>query len=478
MNINKKLNSIFENAEKKALEQGLQFVTPELFILTLTCYKSIKEVYTEKLGGNLVQLKKDLKSYIDTYVPHLDNIVREPLFSAMLIDAFENACKFSQTANDKEVNISHVLTIILGYFDCFATYYLVKNCNADEKTIVDEFSLALNCTPCKSIEEVGEKNILAMIAEDINANNDIQNMLGCSDWKELVICLNDEVEKESYTPLIGRQQEIEDTIEVLLRKTKNNPIHTGEAGVGKTAIVEGLAKRINEGNVPEQLKGYKIYSCSMGSLVAGSFMRGAFEEKLKCIIEGISNEKAILYIDEIHTIVGAGGQGSSDASNILKPYLTTGKIKVIGATTNSEYRKTIEKDAALERRFYPIDIKEPSQKETFEILLGIKESYEDYHKCLYSEEILQAIIKLTAKYVNDRFFPDKAIDVMDEAGAYISMHGLKNRNVTFDIIENIIAKKCNIPRESVSSDEIKKIEKLSKNMKNVIIGQDEAVSKI
>ena len=484
MNLHKKLINILLNTEKATVKEKYEFITTEQFVLTLTFYDSFKVAYNQ-MGGNIEQLRKDLKSYIAQYVPKTKKENHRPAYSCLLAEIIQDAEGYSKYLNNPEINISHVLTFILDSEDLFARYFFQINCpNVEKYEMIKNISLSMGVEPCPPLTKIDSvADFLSQIFDkemiSMEGGMGMPMKPNVEDWKKLVSCISDEVEKDSYIPVIGRNQEIEDTIEVLLRKNKNNPVHVGNAGVGKTAITQGLAKRINEGNVPDLLKGYKIYSCAMADLVAGSMLRGEFEEKLKAVLEGISKEKAILYIDEIHSIVGAGnGIGGNDASNILKPYLTSGKIKVIGSTTNDEYRKSIERDAALDRRFSQIEIKEPSVDDTFEILKGIKNKYEEHHNCQYSDDVIMLIIKLCEKYMIDRFFPDKAIDILDEAGAFISLHELKDRKVTKDIVEEIIARKCNIPKDSVTVDEIKKIQSLGDNMKNIVIGQDEAIDKI
>ena len=478
--IEKKFSNILDKTNENAKKDKILFITPEHVIYTLTCYTSFQNAY-KAIGGNLEQLKKDLNKYIKKYSCHIE--IEKPLISDLLTDILSNAEKYARENNDSSISLSHFLLSLITCEDCFASYYLLKNANnMDEDTFIDSIFESLNLKKPLEIEDISDSEIGQI--DDMNMPFPIQ-MLGAQNfltqkpknWKEMVSCINDSVQSDSYLPLIGREEEIKDTITILLRKDKNNPVHIGEAGVGKTAIVEGLACRINNGNVPKLLKGYKIYSCNVSSILAGCSLRGEFEEKFKCILNGIAKEKAILYIDEIHTIVGAGGESASNASNMLKPYLTKGNIKIIGATTIKEY-KNIERDSALDRRFSPVLIKEPTKEETLKILDGIKYGYENHHSCIYPTEILESIVFLSSKYINDKFFPDKAIDILDEAGAYIEINNCENRVVTNDIIEEIISKKCNIPKNTVSSNEINLIKNLNENIKKIVIGQDSAVDKI
>lgn len=280
-------------------------------------------------------------------------------------------------------------------------------------------------------------------------------------------------------PLIGREVELERTMQVLCRRRKNNPVFVGDPGVGKTAMAEGLAQRIHDGKVPDILKDIRIYALDLGALIAGTKFRGDFEQRLKGVIEKLKNDKqAILFIDEIHTIVGAGAtsSGSMDASNILKPVLGMGDIRCIGSTTYEEYKNHFEKDRAFSRRFEKIEISEPPLKETVKILKGLKSRYEDHHQILYTEPALKAAVDLSAKYLNDRYLPDKAIDVIDEAGAFVNLAGAANRKKIHPAdIERIVAKMARIPTRSVSSNDKTKLASLADHLKEFVFGQDDAI---
>ena len=299
------------------------------------------------------------------------------------------------------------------------------------------------------------------------------------DWHQFCTELTEKV-KDYKKPFIGREDIIERTIQVLCRMDKSNPIHVGEPGVGKSAITIGLAKKIADGDVPRQIQGYKLYSVDLAAMIAGTKFRGEFEERLTNLCKGAAAEgNCILFFDEMHTVVGAGAGSDSkmDASNILKPYLTEGTIKFIGATTYKEY-KQIEKDAALMRRFQKIDVAEPSIEDSIKILEGLKEAYENYHGVTYDQKALEAAVKLTAKYVHDRFLPDKAIDMIDEAGAYQSIHVGDGAKVTEDNIADVISTLCRIPKKSFEKDEYKSIRMLDKTLKDKVYGQDKAIDEI
>jgi ATP-dependent Clp protease ATP-binding subunit ClpA len=294
--------------------------------------------------------------------------------------------------------------------------------------------------------------------------------------------LNEEAAAGRIDPLIGRELELERTIQVLCRRRKNNPIYVGETGVGKTAIAEGLALRIHEGRIPDALKGAVIYSLDMGALLAGTKFRGQFEERLKGVLKSLDKlPGAILFIDEIHTIVGAGATtgGSMDASNILKPTLASGKIKCIGSTTYQEYKGSLERDRALSRRFQKIDVAEPSVEDSVKILEGLQSRYEEHHQVKYDADAIRAAVELSAKHLNDRFLPDKAIDVIDEAGAADRLKGEKRTGkVTSHDVEMIVSKMARIPAKSVSSSDREQLANIEKELKAVIFGQEGAIASI
>ncbi|MGL4184417.1 MAG: AAA family ATPase, partial [Thiotrichaceae bacterium] len=295
--------------------------------------------------------------------------------------------------------------------------------------------------------------------------------------------LNTQALEGKIDPLIGRDAEIERTVQVLCRRRKNNPLLVGEAGVGKTAIAEGLAKRIVDGEVPEILSDAVIYSLDMGTLLAGTKYRGDFEKRLKAVLKQIKQEpNAVLFIDEIHTIIGAGATsgGTMDASNLIKPVLSSGELKCIGSTTFQEYHSIFEKDRALARRFQKIDVNEPSVEETIEILKGLKSRFEVHHNVRYTFQALKAAAELAAKYINDRHLPDKAIDVIDEAGANRQLQPANSRKKTITVtdIENIVAKIARIPPKSVSTSDMQVLRNLERDLKMVIFGQDAAVEQL
>lgn len=301
------------------------------------------------------------------------------------------------------------------------------------------------------------------------------------EWKTLVSNISKEA--RTHTPIIGREKELDRTIQILCRMEKNNPMHIGDPGVGKTAIVYGLAKLINTNCVPPRLRGRKIYGVNIGNLLAGAQYRGEFEKRIKLVLDGAMEENAILYLDEIHNIVGAGrsSEGGPDASNILKPYLESGKLSFIGATTHDEYNKKIAKDNAIVRRFQPVDIQEPSIDEAIKIIYGLQPTFQRFHKVIYKKEALEYAVKASAKYITDRKLPDKAIDLIDEAGAYMEVHPTENRSriyVTRKNIESVLQKVCKIQAEALIEDNNKSIATLKENILNSVYGQNKAVDEV
>ena len=300
-------------------------------------------------------------------------------------------------------------------------------------------------------------------------------------WRDYVLSINDHL--ADHNPLIGREAELDRTVQVLCRKDKNNPLHIGEPGVGKTSIVYGLAQRIEDGNVPDTLKGVRIYQLDMGSLIAGTQYRGEFEKRLKNVMNGIAAEKgAILYIDEIHNIVGAGqtGEGSMDASNLLKPYLEGGRVRFIGSTTYEEYNRYIMRNKGLMRRFQQVPIEEPSIEETLKIVQMLKEGYENYHQVIYDDDALEFAVKGSARHITDRYLPDKAIDLMDEAGAWVQMNRKadEDRHVDKALIASVLARIAKVDALTMDESDNGKLETLEPRIKDKIYGQDQAVKQV
>lgn len=474
MYISNVVSDLIMAARMLAQDAQHEYVTPEHILLVMCDQKHFKEAF-EDCGGHAKELKANLKAYLDE---NIDKTEQEPIESFGLQQAFLWASQQVVNCGKDEIGLDHLLAGIMHLPESYCSYFvaeqgveftdlLYKLCHSDEEAVDTEM---------ESVDEASDKEEGETAASDQLA--------------QYVTNLNRLVEEEDEI-LIGREDIISRTIQILCRKQKNNPIHVGEPGVGKTAITKGLAKKINEGKVPEHLKNAQIYELDLGATLAGTQYRGDFEKRLKKILDALKKKgNAIVYIDEIHNIVGAGslGAGSLDASNLLKPYLTQDGIKFIGATTYTEYKKYLEKDKGLIRRFQTIEIKEPSVEETIEILQGLKSHYEAYHQVTYTEEALELAAKLSKQYINERFLPDKAIDVLDEAGAYYRANQIeqaenkkaKQKAPIIDgaIIEETLARICHIPKQKVEKDEVQVLKKLEVNLKKQVIGQDEAITRV
>lgn len=447
-----------------------EYVTPE-HVLSVMCDEvHFKEAF-EACGGDVRQLKQELTAYLkDT----MATTQLEPIESFSLQQAFIWASQQVINSGKDQIELDHLLSGIMNQPESYSVYYI----EVQDVTLTD--LLYELCHQVRDDQEV--LDVASKKEQSEEATNQEEDAL--EKLSSYVTHLNEVVKKETE-PLVGREDVIQRTIQILCRKQKNNPIHIGEPGVGKTAITKGLALKINEGSVPKILKGAQIFELDLGATLAGTQYRGDFEKRLKKILDMIKKqENPIVYIDEIHNIVGAGslGAGSLDASNLLKPYLTQGHIKFIGATTYEEYKKYFEKDKGLARRFQPVEIKEPTIEETVEILQGIKPHYEAYHGVTYTEEAVRAAAKLSQQYINDRFLPDKAIDLLDEAGAYYCANELGESKgqpvIDLSIIEATLSRICHIPKQKVEKDEIQTLKNLEKRLKKQVFGQDEAIDEI
>ena len=402
MNFSKTLHHIIDLATALAQEQRSEFLTPEHIIYILLDDERFTNAIKACNPDEDIEKTKDA---IWKEIQKMDKVPEGQTYfpeNSYLLDQAINQATVQVMSADRDiVDVPHLIDALLDYEDCWAGFYLMLAIDGDDATflrkIIDNYH-----TPPASLPM--EENV-----------GTAQKQAGAN-WKDMLVCINDNL--SSHNPLIGREDELERTIQVLCRKEKNNPLHIGEPGVGKTAIVYGLAQRIVDGKVPDALKGFRIYQLELGSLVAGTQFRGDFEDRIKRIMTGIEQEeKAIVYIDEIHNLVGAGqtGNGSLDASNMLKPYLEGGKVRFIGATTYEEYNRNLARSKGMIRRFQTIDILEPSIDETIKILQELKPNYEAFHHVKYSDEAIEFAVKARARYINDRYLPDKAIDLIDEA---------------------------------------------------------------
>ncbi|MFZ5538966.1 MAG: ATP-dependent Clp protease ATP-binding subunit ClpA [Pseudomonadota bacterium] len=451
-----------------------EFITVEHLLLALLDNPSAAEVL-RACACNIEDLRKSLQNFIADNTPVLppnSEADTQPTLGFQRV--IQRAIMHVQSTSNgkKEVTGANVLVAIFGEKDSHAVYYLHQQ-GVTRLDVVNFISHGITKAPQDS-----EKSGKGHGGEQEEQQSEGREQ--ASALEQYTMNLNALARDGKIDPLIGREPEVERVIQVLCRRRKNNPLLVGEAGVGKTAIAEGLAWRIVKGDVPEILDKSTVYSLDMGALLAGTKYRGDFEQRLKAVLKQLkSNTNAILFIDEIHTLIGAGSAsgGTLDASNLLKPALASGQLKCIGATTYNEYRGIFEKDHALSRRFQKIDVTEPTVAQTIEILKGLKSRFEEHHGVKYSAGAITAAAELSAKYINDRHLPDKAIDVIDEAGAAQRILPLSKRKKTIgkNEVEDIIAKIARIPPQTVSSDDRAQLKNLERNLKNVVFGQDPAI---
>ena len=411
MNLSKDAAAMLRDSIMYAAEHRYEYVTPEILVLMLCDNDDFKTAFTQ-CGGDIYSLREDLRSYGEQYIEHGEKSegerdeglgsLSEPELSIGVAYVLAGAGEQAISSGRNEIDVRHIIYAVWQLPESYAVYYMERQ-GVDKADMLGVMS---------ELSDDDEPVVMESAAKGKG-----------SAVKSYAPCINEML--DGVNPLIGREDELERTIQILCRKDKNNPLHIGDPGVGKTAITYGLAQRINKGEVPDVLKGSRIFSLDLGGMLAGSQYRGDFENRLKKVLTEIDKEeKPIIYIDEIHNITGAGAvSGSSfDAANMLKPYLAGGHIRFIGATTYEEYKKHFEKNKSLVRRFQNVDIKEPSEAETVEILKGLKQGYEDFHGVTYADGVLEYAVAMSAKYINERFLPDKAIDIIDEAGAYRKLH--------------------------------------------------------
>lgn len=468
MELNPVLNDILMAAFNEAKFKKHEYLTPEHLLYAVLQYEEGRSII-EAAGGDVFSLRHNIEEFFKEKMEEVD--VDEPKQSSGFQNVMERAIWHTASAQKEILDIGDVLVSILDEEESFAAYFMGLE-GITRYELLKYISHGVSVFPHEPYEDMSEYEDVQEKTEKKSGEKFIEMFT-----TELTAkAINGEID-----PLIGREDIIERTIQVLCRRTKNNPVHVGDPGVGKTAITEGLALRIAEGNVPEKLKGLKIFSLDIGSLLAGTKFRGDFEERMKKVIQELKKMKdVILFIDEIHNVVGAGAVsgGSMDASNMLKPVLTSGDVKCIGSTTYEEYKKFFDKDRALSRRFQKIEIPEPGIEDTVKILQGIKDKYEDYHKVRYTDESLKAAAELSSKYINDRHLPDKAIDVIDEAGSYARIYNFAKSDI-IEIgtaeVEKIVARMAKLPEKSVSSSEKTRLKDLSLELKKEIFGQESAI---
>ena len=454
------------NAIKQAIEDcdfwRHEFVTPEHVLYAFASqeqFASASELLPHDASWLITQLEKEFLSM--EVVPETQKYVIEG--SQQFSEMMSLAIKQAQYSDQETLDVPHVVAAMLMLNDSQAAY-LLDQFTGDEK---GEFMQSL--VSAYAVDETGE----AADGDDANSP---------APWRKLVTCVNDTY--ADHNPLIGREAELERTMQVLCRKDKNNPLHVGEPGVGKTALIYGLTALIERGAVPDRLRGARVYMMDMGTMVAGTQFRGDFEKRIKMVMEGLAQEgNAILCIDEIHNLIGAGrnGDASLDASNMLKPYLESGAIRFIGSTTYDEYNRYIAKQKSLVRRFQQIDIAEPSVDDAIRIVEGLRPSYEKFHGVKYAAGVVEFAVRSAAKHIRDRFLPDKAIDLIDEAGAYRETHPLttqKRQTVDRRLVTDILARVCKIDAEALKEQSNDALRTLEDDIKKEIFGQDEAVGRV
>ena len=456
------LHMAFMDARQKRHE----LITVEHLLLAMLDNPSASEVLNS-CGANLDKLREDIVGHIEEHTPKVsgkDDVDTQPTLGFQRV--IQRAMLHVQSSGKKEVTGANVLVAIFGEKDSHAVYFL----HQQGITRLDVVNFVAHGI-AKTTENSQKEQTQETTGSDTKTNKGLETY---------AVNLNKLVSEGKIDPLIGREPEVERVVQILCRRRKNNPLLVGEAGVGKTAIAEGLAKKIVDKDIPSVLKNMTIYSLDLGALIAGTKYRGDFEQRLKTVIKQLGEQKdSILFIDEIHTIIGAGSAsgGTLDASNILKPALARGNIKCIGATTYQEFRSVFEKDHALTRRFQKIDVEEPTVKNTIEILKGLKTHFESHHNVKFTNNALISAAELSAKFLNDRRLPDKAIDIIDEAGAAqrILPKSKQKKNIGSKEIEDVIAKIARIPAKNINKDDRSSLKNLERDLKAVIFGQDKAI---
>lgn len=458
--LTERLNDLVQDCVDLCKERKYEFMTPEVMLYELLSedvFISVIDFYCD-----ISALMNEVEEYLAEQETVPDNVPYDLLPSELYTQLIGQASLQVISSSAEALDIPHVVVAMLQLENSWAAYLLKKYLGDDESDFISDI-----------VSNYEDYNLLD--------NEEGEEKEDAAGWRRLVTCMNDVLDQKN--PLIGREAELGRTIQVLCRRDKNNPLHVGEPGVGKTALVYGLAARINSGEVPERLKGSKIYMLDLGTMLAGTQYRGDFEKRIKQVMDGVSNESKnnIIYIDEIHNLVGAGavGESSMDASNMLKPYLERGDLRFIGSTTYEEYNRHFSRSKGLVRRFQQIDILEPSIDETVNILMQLRPKYEEFHQVVYEDEALRYAVEASAKYINDRFLPDKAIDLIDEAGASLEVRGEKEevRVVTQALISEVLAKTCKID-VATKDDENEKLSTLNSQLLTQIYGQDEAIRQV
>ena len=493
---NRDLNKAMKFASQKALVENSDFITPEHLLYGMMTLPQMQDLMWS------CNEAFDLDDFLDELDEHIEestkddsqgakpNDICEPSFQ--LQQVFTDAVRQAIMAERKAIDMPMAINAILCLENSWAAYLLRKHANVEDFEIMTATEIHFHERSTGVEEEYdqysngeGDGNPFGLFDDDdedlpFGDEDDFSSPSHQNDkWKKYVTCINEHLAEKN--PLIGRERELDRTIQVLCRKDKNNPLHIGEPGVGKTALVYGVARRIEEGKVPDRLKGCKIYQLDMGTLLAGTRFRGDMEQRLKQIMEGVTSEAhCIIYLDEIHNIVGAGkgAEGGSDVSDLLKPYLDDDRIRVIGATTYTEYNKNFTRSVGMIRRFQTIDVEEPSIDEAIHILKSLKPIYEKYHHVKYDAAAIEYAVTSSAKFITDRFLPDKAIDIIDEAGAQAEMEGKKYKKIGKKQIAEVLAKVAKIDALAIKQDDNKNLASLESRMKDVIYGQDRAIQTV
>ena len=492
---NRDLNKAMKFASQKALVENSDFITPEHLLYGMMTLPQMQDLMWS------CNEAFDLDDFLDELDEHIEestkddsqgakpNDICEPSFQ--LQQVFTDAVRQAIMAERKAIDMPMAINAILCLENSWAAYLLRKHANVEDFEIMTATEIHFH-ERSTGVEEDDDQysngegdNPFGLFDDDdedllFGDEDDYSSPSHKNDkWKKYVTCINEHLAEKN--PLIGREKELDRTIQVLCRKDKNNPLHIGEPGVGKTALVYGVARRIEEGKVPDRLKGCNIYQLDMGTLLAGTRFRGDMEQRLKQIMEGVTSEAhCIIYLDEIHNIVGAGkgAEGGSDVSDLLKPYLDDDRIRVIGATTYTEYNKNFTRSVGMIRRFRTIDVEEPSIDEAIHILKSLKPIYEKYHHVKYDAAAIEYAVTSSAKFITDRFLPDKAIDIIDEAGAQAEMEGKKYKKIGKKQIAEVLAKVAKIDALAIKQDDNKNLASLESRMKDVIYGQDRAIQTV
>ncbi|MDR0324410.1 MAG: AAA family ATPase, partial [Treponema sp.] len=516
MRISGHVQAIIDAAYNEAKLRNHEYLTPEHILYAALAFDEVQGVLFS-CGADLDQLKHGMENYFEQKLPL--TMTGEPTKTVGFHSIIERALIQCRSSQKDMIDVADILVSLYDEERCYSAYYLRK-AGVRRLELLQVLSHSygnenyLNSGKNDNNGKYSKHPMDAGIPDEDQIDGQKSKANKKSALERYAVDLTAMAREQKLEPVIGREDELDRTVQVLCRRLKNNPIHVGDSGVGKTAITEGLAQRIVAGNVPPTIKGFSIFSLDMGAMIAGTKYRGDFEDRVKRVVEEmLKKEKAILFIDEIHTLVGAGSVsgGALDASNLLKPALTSGRLRCIGSTTHEEYGKFFEKDRALSRRFQKIDINEPSEEMAIDIVKGLKSRYEDYHHVHYSDEVVETAVRLSAQFITERRLPDKAIDVIDEAGAYARIEAYKNKTqdevpasdaettlneaassepstvqdghvetveISLPVIETVISKIARIPQRSVGETEKDKLKDLEKRLKERIFGQDEAVAAV